>query len=202
MSTRMFLLVSVTLLLLPALGHAAPLNLIAGLNSGQLWAEFRGAGDRAVTGTIGRTVDTPLEVSIPAGTQFWAQAGGRQGQANFGGLPVDLTHSTVAQVTLHTCCTNIGLPEATPDDIMIPVVCPDARLARLLSLPGINNQPHMAVQTAVWVVANDPRSAEVRRVLRKEPGVGSSAFAAEMMSAAAGLLQAAGLDPASFRLYR
>ena len=80
MSTRI-LLVPLALLSLAAVCHAQTIDLITGLNSGKLYAEFRGAGDRAVTGTIGRTGDTPLDVSIPAGTQVWAQAGGRQGRA-------------------------------------------------------------------------------------------------------------------------
>jgi hypothetical protein len=135
MSTRI-LFIALPALLVTAVCYAEPIDLIAGLNNGQLWAEFRGAGDRAVTGTIGRTGEGPLEVNIPAGTQFWAQAGGRQGQTTFGNRPIGLQEVKVAQVTLRTCCTNLGLPEATADDRMIPVPCPDVRLARLLSQPG------------------------------------------------------------------
>src|SRR5512138_3735335 len=112
MSTR--ILVTVLFLLsLAIVGHAQTLDLIAGLNSGQLYGDFRGAGDRAVTGTIGRTGDAPLDVSIPAGTQFWAQAGGRQGQSTFGNRSFGLRDTKEVQVTLATCCTNIGLPEPT-----------------------------------------------------------------------------------------
>jgi hypothetical protein len=201
MSGRLFVFI-LAALILTAVVTAEPLDLITGLNNGQLWAEFHGAGDRAVSGVIGRTGPAPLEVNIPAGTQFWAQAGGRQGQATFGSRPVDLRDRQVARVTLHTCCTNIGLPEATAADLMLPVACPDVRLARLLGLPGLENHPHMAVQTAVWAIANDPRGSEVRRVVRKEPGVGSAAFASEMIAAASDLLRAAGLDPQGFRLFR
>jgi hypothetical protein len=200
MSTRTLL--AAALLLLATAALAQPLDLIAGLNQGVLVAEFRGAGDRAVTGTIGRTGDAPLDVNIAPGTQFWAQAGGRQGQATFGSVPVDLTHTRLAQVTLHTCCTNLGLPDAKPTDLMIPVACPDPRLARLLSLPGIQSQPHMAVQAAVWAVANDATGYRIRQALRREPQVGSSTFAADMVTAAANLLRQAGLEPTAFRAFR
>lgn len=181
---------------------AASVELIEGLNRGILWAEFRGAGDRAVSGTVGRVNDVPVEVTVTAGTQFWAQAGGRQGQATIGSHQIDLQNVKVAQVALHTCCTNLGLPEAAPADVMIPVACPSAVMARLLSLPGIEQQPHMAVQAAVWVVANDPRPTEVRRVLRHEPQVGSQAFATEMIVAAGELLRQADLQPTRYRLFR
>jgi len=200
MSTR--ILLAAALLLLASLCLAEPVDLIAGLNSGQLWAEFRGAGDRTVTGTVGRTGDAPLDVSIPAGTQFWAQAGGRQGQSTFGNRQIGLNDVKVAQVSLHTCCTNLGLPEAGPADVMVPVACPDTRLARLLGLPGIEGQPHMAVQAAVWAVANDSRRAEVWRALRQEPAVGSATFANEMVTLGADLMRQAGLTPESFRLFR
>ena len=199
MSRRCFLMAP--LLLLAVACAADPIDLIAGLNQGVLVAEFRGAGDRAVTGTIARTGDEPLTVTIPPGTQFWAQAGGRQGQANIGSRPVDLTDVRVAEVTLNTCCTNLDLPEARAGDVMIPVACPDARMARLLSLSGLESQPHAALQTAVWALANDPRSYEVRRVLRREPGLGASGYAGGI-GTAAGLLRQAGLEPKEFRLFR
>jgi len=200
MSTRIIL--AATFLLVATACLAEPIDLIAGLNQGLLVAEFHGAGDRTVTGTIARTGDAPLEVNIPPGTQFWAQAGGRQGQTNVGGRQVGLTDVKAVQVALATACTNIGLPEAGPADVMIPVACPDARVARLLSLPGIEAQPHMAVQAAVWAVANDAPSYEVRWALRREPGVGSPAFASDMIATAANLMVAAGLEPRDFRLFR
>jgi hypothetical protein len=70
MSTRI-LFIALPALLVTAVCYAEPIDLIAGLNNGQLWAEFRGAGDRAVTGTIGRTGEGPLEVNIPG----WRAAG-------------------------------------------------------------------------------------------------------------------------------
>ncbi|MCE5238924.1 hypothetical protein LLH23_10580 [bacterium] len=201
MSTRIPLILSLVALA-AGLCTAEPVDLIAGLNSGQLWAEFRGAGDRAVTGTIGRTGDAPLDVNIPAGTQFWAQAGGRQGQSTIGGRSFGLRDVKDVQVTLATCCTNLGLREATAADLMIPVACPDVRVARLLSLPGIDQQPHMAVQAAVWAIANDARPTAVRRALRAEPGVGCTAFADEMVGLAASLIRACGLEPGDYRLFR
>lgn len=200
MNTRF--LIAFSLLFVVAACVAEPIDLIQGLNSGQLWAEFRGAGDRAVTGTIGRTGEQPLDVNIPAGTQFWAQGGGRQGQSGFGNRTIGLRDVKVAQVTLHTACTNLGLPEATADDIMIPVAPHDGRLAQLMGLPGIEQQPHMAVQVAVWAITNNARGYDVRRMLRKEPGVGSSEYATQMLTLAADLMRQAGLDPQTFRLFR
>lgn len=184
-----------------------PMDLMDGLNTGALWAEFRGAGDRAVTGTIGRTGDQPLTANIAPGTQFWAQAGGRQGQTTIGAVPVDLSGQRVARITIHTCCTNLGLPEAGDDDVMIPVASPNPSLTRLLSLPGIEAQPHMAVQAAVWAVATDPRGQTIRRALRAElPRTSTQAargeFSSAMVALAQGLVQAAGLDPRQYNLFR
>jgi hypothetical protein len=125
-----------------------------------------------------------------------------QGQTNLGGRQFGLRDVNSVQVALVTCCTNLGLPDAKPSDLMIPVACPDTRLARLLSLPGIEGQPHMAVQAAVWAVANDATGYRIRQALRREPQVGSPAFAAEMVTTAANLMRQAGLEPKSFRLFR
>ena len=105
------------------------------------------------------------------------------------------------QVTLASCCTNLGLPEASSDDIMVAVACPDTRLSRLMSLPAIEDRPHAAVQVAVWAIANNPRPNEVRRVLRQEPDA-EAAFADQMIVLAADLVRQAGLEPQEFRLFR
>lgn len=185
----------------------APVDLIDGLNTGALWAEFHGAGDRAVTGTIGRTGDQPLTASIAPGTQFWAQAGGRQGQATIGAVPVDLTTRRVATLTLHTCCTNLGLPEATADDLMVPVAAPNPPLAALLSLPAIQSRPHMAVQAAVWALANDSRGMTIKRAIRAElPRTSTQAershYTAQMVALAEELVRAAGLNPRDYNLFK
>ncbi|MEN6402132.1 MAG: hypothetical protein ABFD94_09300 [Armatimonadia bacterium] len=182
-------------------------DLIDGLNSGALWAEFHGAGDRAVSGTIGRTSDAPLVANIAPGTQFWAQAGGRQGQATIGSVPVDLTGRRVATITIHTCCTNLGLPEATAADTMVPVASPNPSLAGLLALPGIESRPHMAVQAAVWALANNPRGVTIRRALRGElPRSSTQAergeFCSKMVALAEELVRSAGLEPRDYNLFR
>lgn len=184
-----------------------PLDLIDGLNSGALWGEFQGAGDRAVTATIGRTGDAPVTANIAPGTQFWAQAGGRQGQATIGAVPVDLTGRRVATLTIHTCCTNLGLPPATAADAMIPVASPRSSLASLLSLPDIQSRPHMAVQAAVWALANDPRGMSIKRAIRAElPRTSTHAersqFTSEMVALAEQLVYAAGLNPRDYNLFR
>lgn len=158
-----------------------------------------------MSATIGRNGDVPLEVAIAPGTQFWAQAGGRQGQATIGQVPVDLTGRQVARLTLHTCCTNLGLPPATRADLMLPVPCSDGRMAALLGQPGIAGRPHMAVQAAVWALASDPSRRAVRRALLTEAGVPRQErerFAAEMLAAAADLLRQANLAPEAYRLFR
>jgi hypothetical protein len=65
----------------------------------------------------------------------------------------------------------------------------------------------MAVQAAVWAIANNPRRSEVRLAVRTDPAAGTtneerSRFTDEALSVAADLLQAAGLVPASFRAFR
>lgn len=189
---------------------AAPsesVDLLQALNSGKVWAEFHGAGDRAVTGTVERAEDGPTQLHISPGTQFWAQASGRQGQTNLGRIPIDLSQDRVAYLNIRTCCTNLGRPPATPEDVMVPVSCPDPRMATLLGLPGVTDRPHMAVQAAVWAIANNPRRSEVRLAVRTDPTAGTtseerSRFADEALAVAADLLQAAGLVPASFRAFR
>lgn len=195
--------------LLVAIGSsfaATPVDLIDALNTGQVWAEFHGAGDRNVTGTVSRSDERPLSLQIAPGTQFWAQRGQRQGQTTLGSVPVDLTDVKTIRLTLETCCTNLNLPAATPEDIMLPVRCPDARLARVLSLPEIEAKPRLAVQTAVWAIANNPRRFDLRQALRSYPEAGKtsaerSRFTDVTLSLAADLLQAAGLDPSAFRAY-
>jgi len=184
-----------------------PVELLAALDSGQLSAEFHGAGDRMVTGTISRAEDGPQQAVIAPGTQFWAQLGGRQGQTNLGAVPIDLRDRMVATVSFPTCCTNLLLRAPTPQDIMIPVVCPDARLAALLGKAGITQVPHMAVQAAVWAIANDARAYDVRWVLLHEKAAGAthvqrSQWADAMVAQAGELLRSIGLEPANFRLFR
>ena len=181
-------------------------GLLSALDSGQLRAEFHGAGDRMVTGVIARAEDGPQQAVIAPGTQFWAQRGGVQGQTNLGSVPIDLRDRLVAIVSFPTCCTNLLLPAPTPEDVMIPVVCPDSRLAALLGKPAIAQAPHMAVQAAVWAIANDARARDVRWVLLHQKEAGAtlaqrSQWADAMVAQAGDLLRSIGLEPASFRLF-
>jgi hypothetical protein len=182
-------------------------DLLDALNAGDVRAEFYGAGDQAVTGYVERSAGGPLSLEISPGTQFWAQAGGIQGQTNLGRVPVDLSDTRIAWLTIRTCCTNIGLPAATPDDVMVPVRCPDQRLAKLLGLPQIGAEPQFGVQVAVWALANNPRRAQVWQVVRShemaaEAPEGRDAFAAASLGAGASLLRRIGLEPATFRMFR
>lgn len=181
-------------------------DLLEALNTGDVRAEFYGAGDRAVTGYIERTADGPQSLEISPGTQFWAQRGGVQGQTNLGRVPVDLTDTQIAWVTLTTCCTNIGRPAPTPDDVMVPVRCPDERLSRLLGLPQIGAEPHFGVQVAVWALANNPRHGQVWQALWRHEAAaaapeGRAAFVASALQAGARLLERIGLEPTAFRLF-
>ncbi len=174
-------------------------TLLAGLESGDLWAEFKGAGDSAVAGVVSRIGTDPLIVQIDGGTQFLAQAGGRQGQNTLGTLSIDLTNVAIAQVTIPTACTNLGLPPATVTDVMTPVVCPDSRLARLACLPAISTTPRPAAQLAVWALTDNPRPRAVSGYLQEMSAAGASEV---LIRQASDLIVAAGLNPRRFRLFR
>ena len=73
-----------------AQGLAPEVELMAGLQSGQIWAQFWGGGDTGVNGLIGRSADGPSGVVISPGTQFWAQTSGSQGQTSLGTSRVSL----------------------------------------------------------------------------------------------------------------
>ena len=181
-------------------GEAARVvELRAGLASGELWAKLHGAGDSQVAGVIGRTGTEPIIAQLNPGTQYQAQLGGRQGQLGLGALSVDLTTTAVAQVVIPTACTNLGLPEPTPKDVMMPVACPDAHLVRLASLPQTQTAPHAAAQLAVWAITDNPRASGVRGYLREMAAAGTPD---ELAGTARQLLAACGLDPRGFRMFR
>lgn len=183
---------------------APPVELIEGLQSGQIWAQFWGAGDTGVAGVVGRGEGGPSSVTVAPGTQFWAQASGRQGQTSLGSSRINLGGgSPYAQVWIPTACTNIGRPEPTAEDVMIASACPNedmARLSRSLALEGIDRP---MVQVAVWAVANDPPARSLRRYLSEQVRLADGALTAgEIMHGAAELLRTSGLDPAAYRMFR
>ncbi len=191
-----------------SISMAATADLLEALEQGTVWAEFRGTGDLGVDATIGRQRGSPDYVTIAPGTQFWAQAGGRQGQTTLGWVPIDLSGQAVVRLRIPTACTNINRPAPTPDDILFPEPCPDERMAVLCGLIQLNQYDLNVVQLAVWAVANNPTSRSIRRQLnemvseevtsvenRREQG-------ARLLDAAAALLERANLDPADFRMFR
>ncbi len=183
---------------------AAPVNLLEGLRDGTLWAQFRGAGGSSVSGVIGAEPLGPQFVQIPSGTQFQAQLPGRQGMSTLGSLNIDLGEQRLAQVLIPTACTNLGLPEPTPDDVMIPLPCPDARLARLAAVLDLYPTPQPVAQVAVWALSDNPPLALVQPYLvQQAPGFDLAAHAERrvIVQQAAQLLGAAGLEPAGFRMF-
>jgi hypothetical protein len=199
---------------LPQNGPAS-VGLLEGLESGAIWAEFRGAGDSAVTGVIGRNTDAPLLVQIPPGTQFQAQAGGgrsgsggsgsRQGMAALGTTNVDLTRVASASVTLPTACTNLGLPEPTASDVMLARACPDDRMASVMTAAGNPQVSRPAVQVAAWAIANDPPLWALQPFLGtivSDQDPEAPAKRQAIVQSAAGLLAEVGVDPAQFRMFR
>lgn len=182
---------------------APPVELIEGLQSGQIWAQFWGAGDTGVSGVVGRAEGGPGGVTVAPGTQFWAQASGRQGQTSLGSSRIDLGSSAYAQIWIPTACTNIGRPAPTAEDIMVPSPCPSrdmARLSRSLVLEGIHRP---MVQVAVWAVANDPPARALRRYLAEQVKLAEGSLTADdIMYGAADLLRISGLDPAAYRMFR
>jgi len=180
-----------------------PVELISGLESGRIWAQFWGAGDTGVSGIVGRGEGGPSGVTIAPGTQFWAQTSGRQGQSSLGSSNVNLSNRSYMQVWVPTACTNIGRPEPTADDVMVPSPCPNedmARLSRSLVLQGAE-QP--MVQVAVWAVANDPPARALRGYLREMVNQSDGALTADdIMQGAADLVLRAGLEPSDYRMFR
>lgn len=203
------------------------MDLLTAMELGFVRAEFRGNGDSSVVGRIWGMASGPEEVTISPGTQFWAQlggfgagglggrgggygqlGGGRQGMGALGDNRIRLGEGRYAQVTIPTACTNIGLPPPTRRDIMIPVRCPDPRVARVASLYGQPGVHPAAVQVAIWAICNDPPTKPVIRYLQKmarattkaHPETGMTAEA--LLEQAANLLRTADVDPKLFVIFQ
>ena len=180
-----------------------PVDLLDGLDSGQVWAQFWGGGDTGVNGVIGRGEGGPSGVSIRPSTQFWAQTGGRQGQTSLGRTSVNLSSNTFAQVWIPTACTNINRPAPTEEDVMEPFPCPNMDMETLCSLSELPDAPRPAVQVAVWAIANNPTYTRVRRYVREAARDSEGRLSVDsIMTGAARLLEATGLEPSEFRMYR
>lgn len=181
-----------------------PVNLLEGLRDGTLWAEFRGTGGASVSGVIGAPPGGPRLVQIPSGTQFQAQLPGRQGMSALGSLHIDLGEQRLAQVIVPTACTNLGWAEPTPDDVLVPLPCPDVRLARLAAVLDLHPTSQPVAQLAVWALSDNPPLALVQPYLvQQAPGFDLAAYAERraIVQQAAQLLGAAGLEPAGFRMF-
>jgi len=180
-----------------------PVELLEGLRSGQIKAEFRGAGDSGVTGIITRGEAGPSGVVVAPGTQFWAQGGGRQGLASISGSQADLSGERYAQVWVPTACTNFGLRAPSDKDVMVPSPAPSADMARLCRAATLAQPPRALVQVAVWAVANDLPLQRLATYLRGQAAASDGELTPRaILDGAANLLLAAGLDPAEYRMFR
>lgn len=179
-------------------------DLLAAVESGQVWARFWGAGPSAVQGVVERSAYGPSSVTVSPGTQFWAQYRGTQGMTTLGSVRIDLSDRRVAQVQIPTACTNLGLRTPAPVDTMILASCPNRAMARLAAAIDRLGPPHPAAQLAVWAVANDPPRVALAPFLHEVIGPPRPEAASELdrlLSAAAMLLEEAGLEPAAFRMF-
>ena len=184
---------------------AQAVDLLAALESGQVWAQFWGAGPTAVQGTVGRSPYGPQSVTVSPGTQFWGQRQGVQGMSTWGSVPIDLSEQRIAHVRIPAACTNIGLRTPTPADRMVPARCPDMRMARLATVIGKRKPSHPAAQLAVWAVANNPPRGAIDQYLHdtvsaQQPG--ATMKREKLVSTAVSLLREAGLSPSQFRMFQ
>jgi len=184
---------------------APAVELVHGLQTGQVWAQFWGGGDMGVNGLIGRGDDGPGEVIIRPGTQFWAQTGGRQGQTSLGRSSVNLSGQNYRQVWIPTACTNINLRAPTQSDVMVASPCPNEDMERLSRSLVFSDAPRPMVQVAVWAVANDPRPTDMRlkRYITQQARRSRGALTPpDIIDGAAALLLDARLSPESYRMFR
>lgn len=199
------LLLALILAATAAVAQGPPLDLMQGLRSGQLWAQFRGAGDRSVSGVVGNNQPFGQRVSIPSGQQFYAQRPGLQGMMGLGSLQFDLGPQEARPVMLAAVCTALNLPSPTPEDILIPVPCPDPRLASVARVVDLRPVPQPVAQLAAWAISNNPPLFALEGYLA-ETVPGTDYFAAlqrrEVVVQAAVLLADAGVAPAAFQMFR
>jgi len=203
-TTTVSLLLALLACGLSAPAIAATADLIDALEDCAVWAEFRGTGDMGVDAVIGRNPGGPGHVVVAPGTQFWAQSGGRQGMSTIGWVPIDLTRTAVARLTIPTACTNISRLAPEPRHAMYAVRCPDDRM-RVLDLEKDDSG---AVQLAVWAIANDPPLRTLSRHWQSiiEAEITDDAMLQSeqrrLLDEAWALLQRANLAPEGFRMFR
>jgi len=197
--------VVIAVLVASPLTHAAPVDLLQALADGQVWAQFRGWGQGAIRGTVGRSPSGPQQLSIGPGTQFQAQRQGTQGMMTLGSTSIDLRNRSVAQVVVPAVCTNLGLRTPTAADIFVPARQSNIRLAQVARAIARRHPPHPAAQLAVWAVTDDPLRQDVEpflrdvtRVKRMRPELEKS----RLLQIASELLRAARLNPRQFHMFR
>lgn len=220
---RIALPASFCVLLLAAVAAGAAVDLLTALDSGLIAAQFRGAGGDRVMGTIERLTPQPLEVVIQPGTQFYAQFGGFgggfgpgrggigqrgiQGMSTFGLTPVDLRSKSVAFVRVPTCCTDFGLREPGPDDVLVPGPPREPQIAKVAAVAARERTEHNVAQLAIWAVANNIPKWAARKYVRSLGYSNASKQEVrqrteELTKMASGLVERAGLDVNRYRLFK
>jgi hypothetical protein len=197
-----------TIAVQPAVAQLGRMDLLTALDLDLLRAEFRGNGESSVVGQLWRAPNGPQQVTVDPGTQFWAQLGGRQGMGTLGQNTIDFGSGRMAQVSIPTACTNIGLPAPTRRDIMVPSPCPDPRVARIASMAGTKGVAPAAAQVAIWAVANDPPRRPIESYLKKvvkalkKADSDAEVTADSILTEAATLLRRAEVSPEAFQLFK
>lgn len=188
-----------------SLSYAEQVDLLQALQRGEVWVQFRGWGQGAVRGTIGRSAYGPQQLSIGPGTQFQAQRRGVQGMMTLGQTRVDLRGQSLAQVTIPAVCTNLGWRTPTAADIMVPARHPNTRLASVAVAASRRRVAPPVAQLAVWAVANNPQRADIERYLNEVVAAVQAPPQLEksrLLRQAAELLCAAKLNPGEFHMFR
>ncbi len=188
-----------------SLGYAEEVDLRQALQRGEVWAQFRGWGQGAVRGTIGRSAYGPQQLSIGPGMQFQAQRRGVQGMMTIGQTRVDLRGQSLVQVTIPAVCTNLGWRTPTAADVLIPVKHPNTRLADVAAAASRRRIALPVTQLATWAVANNPPRAGIERYLNEVVAAVQAPPQLEksrLLRQAADLLRAAKLNPGEFHMFR
>ncbi|MGD9497450.1 MAG: hypothetical protein AB7Y46_14210 [Armatimonadota bacterium] len=183
-----------------------PMSLLDAIQSGRVEAVFYGNGDQSVRGRIRPGPASPEQLYVEPGTQFWSQQPGLQGMTTLGWVPIDLSRRNIAYVEIPTACTNHDRPAPTSAHRMVPVACPDVRMAALSEQIARARPARAVAQLAVWAVANDPTWADVQahvaaRVEAQSPEELAGVVESYRLQAAQ-LLWQAGIDPSLFRVFR
>ncbi len=183
-----------------------PMELLDALGTGRVDAVFYGNGDQSVRGRIRRSAFGPEQLYVAPGTQFWAQREGLQGMTTLGWVPIDLARGNIAYVDIPAACTNYARPAPTPYDRMNVVCCPEPRMAALAEYVGRVRPPQPVAQIAVWAVANNPEWSEIAGLVEAKAADQTeeerAATVAMWRQQAAALMQTAGLNVASYRMFR